>query len=98
MGAVPDAVTGDIRPHRSARIRTISLDSETSEPLTQFLEITGVGASLHRPALVGTEAARLGFEPRLTDPESVVLPLHYQAVGGENEGEEAEGLLARSFC
>jgi hypothetical protein len=27
-----------------------------------------------------SEAAGLGFEPRLTDPESVVLPLHHPAI------------------
>jgi hypothetical protein len=27
------------------------------------------------------EAGELGFEPRLTDPESVVLPLHYSPRG-----------------
>ena len=29
---------------------------------------------------VDKEAAGLGFEPRLTDPESVVLPLHHPAL------------------
>jgi hypothetical protein len=28
-------------------------------------------------ALAGTKAGELGFEPRLSDPESLVLPLHY---------------------
>ena len=30
--------------------------------------------------------ARLGFEPRLTESESVVLPLHYQAMMNQNKG------------
>lgn len=30
-------------------------------------------------ALLQKLAARLGFEPRQTDPESVVLPLHHRA-------------------
>ena len=32
--------------------------------------------------LGGLLAARLGFEPRQTDPESAVLPLHHRANGG----------------
>ena len=28
--------------------------------------------------------ARQGLEPRHTDPESVVLPLYYRAMGGRN--------------
>ena len=34
--------------------------------------------------------ARLGFEPRLTDPESAVLPLHHRAVS-EDAGEYSGG-------
>ena len=30
----------------------------------------------------GFEVARLGFEPRLKESESFVLPLHYQAIAG----------------
>jgi hypothetical protein len=29
-------------------------------------------------------AASLGFEPRQRDPESLVLPLHYEATSGKN--------------
>jgi hypothetical protein len=35
------------------------------------------GASQHRPASTFIHTGELGFEPRQTDPESVVLPLHY---------------------
>lgn len=30
------------------------------------------------------KAGELGFEPRLTDPESVVLPLHHSPMGRRN--------------
>ena len=37
-------------------------------------------APVARRAAGAKEAGELGFEPRLTDPESVVLPLHYSPV------------------
>ena len=38
--------------------------------------------TLGKPRVFGVKSmvARLGFEPRLTDPESAVLPLHHRAV------------------
>ena len=33
----------------------------------------------------GKQAGELGFEPRRTDPESVVLPLHYSPGGRWND-------------
>lgn len=40
----------------------------------------GLGVVNMRKLLIMKVAASLGLEPRQTDPESVVLPLHYEAV------------------
>jgi hypothetical protein len=42
-------------------------------------------------------AASLGLEPRQTDPESVVLPLHYEAKQPVNIGV-CERSGNRNFC
>ena len=52
-GAVPDAVTGGIGPHRTAPMYTFGIVGGTSELSTQPLEMTGGGASQHRPASIG---------------------------------------------
>ena len=37
------------------------------------------------------QAGELGFEPRLSDPESLVLPLHYSPVQACGDGPPARG-------
>ena len=34
-------------------------------------------------------AASLGFEPRQSDPESLVLPLHYEATNEKNKADSS---------
>ncbi len=75
-GVVPGVVTGGMERHQSALKYTFGIVGGTSDLSTQPLEMTGAGASQHRPASICTEVGDLGFEPRLTESESVVLPLH----------------------
>ena len=41
-------------------------------------------------------AASLGFEPRQRDPESLVLPLHHEAMSEKNKDRCAPLQVARS--
>ncbi len=50
-GVVPGVVTGDISTHRTASIRTSDDERAGRLEVTQTLEKTRAGASLHRPAL-----------------------------------------------
>lgn len=74
--AVPDAVTGDIERHRTAPMYTFGIVGGASEDSSQPVETQQPGASRHRVASYSNKIGDLGFEPRLTESESVVLPLH----------------------
>src|SRR5579862_8819774 len=43
-------------------------------------------------------AARLGLEPRQSESESLVLPLHHQAVGSSQKVEPAMGFEPATAC
>ena len=49
------------------------------EPATSCSQSKRSSQTELRPESKKLLAARLGFEPRQTDPESAVLPLHHQA-------------------
>ena len=51
-GAVPDAVTGGIRGHQSASSGNLRVVGGSRGELSQPLEMTGAGASQHRPASI----------------------------------------------
>ena len=76
-GAVPGAVNRCIRSQEAAPIRTLEHVDGSSESSSQTHDATPLDASSHRVAPGCSVAGVLGFEPRQTDPESVVLPLHH---------------------
>jgi hypothetical protein len=53
-GVVPGVVTGDISSHQTASSFTLRVVGEDPTDSTQPLEMTGAGASLHRPASTST--------------------------------------------
>ncbi len=81
---VPGVVTGDIPLHPFALMYTSGIVGETSNFATQPLEMKEVGAVQHRVAFVRTQVGDLGFEPRLTESESVVLPLHQSPIANHH--------------
>ncbi len=55
LGVVPGVVTGDTERHQSALKYTFGIVGGTSDLSTQPLEMTGAGASQHRPASLRTQ-------------------------------------------
>ncbi len=78
-----DAQTPDFRGHRLSRGGASDVESFLFQiALEEGLihETAQNGAAWHD----GENAASLGFEPRQSDSESLVLPLHYEARCGKN--------------
>jgi hypothetical protein len=73
-GAVPDAVTGDIREHQSASSCNLRVVGAISGDGSQSLEMQGAGADLHRPAStctstpVGTRTRNIPLRRRVLYP------------------------------
>ncbi len=76
LGVPPGVPAGYADLHSAAPMYTFGIVGGTSDDLPQPLEMQQPGASQHRVASRCTQVGDLGFEPRLTESESVVLPLH----------------------